>query len=78
MIELKENQEMKGLENKTSDVVYGTGVANFKAMMEALKRQGLGGAMSIEYEHGDLAHLDTAVAQCVATLDKIAAGIAEE
>ena len=68
----------KDLDDKKSDVVYGTGVANVKGMMEELKRQGFKGAMIIEYEHGDLAHLDSTIPQCVAAFDKIAAEVAGE
>ena len=68
----------KDLDDKMSDVVYGTGVANVKAMMEELKRQGFKGTLVIEYEHGDLAHLDSTIPQCVAAFDKIAAEVAKE
>jgi sugar phosphate isomerase/epimerase len=68
----------KDLDEKYSDVVYGTGVAKVKAMMEELKRQGFKGAMVIEYEHGDLAHLDATIPQCVAAFDRIAAEVAKE
>ena len=68
----------KDLNDKMSDVVYGTGVANVKAMMEELKRQGFKGTMVIEYEHGDLAHLDATIPLCVAAFDRIAAEVAKE
>lgn len=68
----------KDLDDKKSDVVYGTGIANVKGMMEELKRQGFKGLMSIEYEHGDLAHLDSTMPQCVAAFDKIAGEVAKE
>ncbi|MCX6872652.1 MAG: sugar phosphate isomerase/epimerase [Verrucomicrobia bacterium] len=68
----------KDLDDKMSDVVYGTGVANVKAMMEELKRQGFKGTMVIEYEHGDLAHLDATIPQCVAAFDRLAAAVAKE
>ena len=67
----------KDLDDKMSDVVYGTGVANVKAMMEELKRQGFKGTLVIEYEHGDLAHLDTTIPQCVAAFDRIAGEVAK-
>ena len=54
------------------------GVANVKAMMEELKRQGFKGTMVIEYEHGDLAHLDATIPLCVAAFDRIAAEVAKE
>jgi sugar phosphate isomerase/epimerase len=68
----------KDLDDKNSDVVYGTGKANVKGMMEELKRQGFHGHMNIEYEHGDLAHLDETMPKCVAAFDKIAAEVAKE
>jgi len=68
----------KDLDDKMSDVVYGTGVANVKAMMEELKRQGFKGTMIIEYEHGDLAHLDATIPQCVGAFDKLAGEVAKE
>lgn len=68
----------KDLNDKKSDVVYGTGVADVKAMMAKLKRQGFKGTMVIEYEHGNLAHLDATIPQCVAAFDKLAAEVAKE
>jgi len=68
----------KDLDDKMSDVVYGTGVANVKAMMEELKRQGFKGTMIIEYEHGDLAHLDATLPQCVTAFDQLAAEVSKE
>ena len=68
----------KDLDAKKSDVVYGTGIANVKGMMEELKRQGFRGHMNIEYEHGNLQHLDETIPQCVAAFDKIAAEVARE
>jgi sugar phosphate isomerase/epimerase len=68
----------KDLDAGYDDVVYGTGVANVKAMMEELKRQGFKGTLIIEYEHGDLAHLDTTIPQCVAAFDQIAAEVAKD
>lgn len=66
----------KDLDDKMSDVVYGTGVANVKGMMEELKRQGFKGTLVIEYEHGDLAHLDATIPQCVAAFDQLAGEVA--
>ena len=68
----------KDLDVKKTDVVYGTGVANVKGMMEELKRQGFKGAMNIEFEHGDLASLDATIPQCVAAFDNIAGEVAKE
>jgi sugar phosphate isomerase/epimerase len=67
----------KDLDEKKSDVVFGTGIANVKGMMEELKRQGFHGYMNMEYEHGDLAHLDDVMPKCVAAFDKIAAEVAK-
>lgn len=68
----------KDLDEKKADVVFGTGIANVKAMMEELKRQGFRGQMSMEYERGDLKHLDEVIPQCVAAFDKIATAVAAE
>ncbi|MEI6808104.1 MAG: sugar phosphate isomerase/epimerase [bacterium] len=68
----------KDLNDKKSDVVFGTGIANVKAMMQELKRQGFKGMMAMEYEHGDLAHLDSTMPLCVTAFDKIAAEVAKE
>ena len=68
----------KDLDDQKSDVVFGTGIANVKGMMEELKRQKFHGYMNMEYEHGDLAHLDATLPLCVAAFDKIAAEVAKE
>lgn len=68
----------KDLDAKHEDVVYGTGTGNVKGMLEELKRQGFKGHLDIEYEHGDLAHLDEVVPKCVAAFDRIAAEVAAE
>jgi len=62
----------KDLNSNKSDVVYGTGVANVQGMMAELKRQGFRGPMIIEYEHGNLAHLDDVIPKCAAAFDKLA------
>ena len=66
------SMHFKDLDNGKSDAIYGAGIADVKGMMQELKRQGFKGIMSIEYEHGDLAHLDSAIPLCVAAFDKIA------
>lgn len=58
------------------DVPWGTGRGNPKAMMAELKRQGFKGYLSIEYEYGDLKHLDANVPKCVAFFDQTAAELA--
>jgi sugar phosphate isomerase/epimerase len=59
------------------DVVWGTGRGNVKGMMEELKRQGYKGYLSIEFEYGDLKHLDANLPKCVAYFDKTAAELAK-
>ena len=68
----------KDLDEKKEDVVYGSGIANVKGMLQELKRQGFHGHLNVEYEHGDLAHLDATIPQCVAAFDKIATEISKE
>jgi len=52
------------------DVAWGTGHGNMKGMLEELKRQGYKGYLSIEYEYGDLKHLDANLPRCVEFFDK--------
>lgn len=59
------------------DVAWGTGRGNPKAMMEELKRQGFKGYLSIEFEYGNLAHLDMNLPKCVEFFDKTAAELAK-
>jgi len=61
---------------KGHDVVWGTGRGNVKGMLEELKRQGFKGYLSIEYEYGNLDHLNSSVPQCIAYFDKVAAELA--
>ena len=68
----------KDVDDQKSDVVFGTGISNIKGMMQELKRQRFHGHLNIEYEHGDLAHLDATIPLCVAAFDKIAAAVAKE
>jgi sugar phosphate isomerase/epimerase len=51
------------------DVAWGTGRGNMKGMLEELKRQGYKGYMSIEFEYGDLKHLDENLPKCVQFFD---------
>lgn len=67
----------KDLDAKNEDVVYGTGRSDVKGMMVELKRQGFHGHMNIEYEHGDLKHLDTVMPECVAAFDKLCAEVSK-
>lgn len=62
---------------KGHDVVWGTGRGNVKGMMEELKRQGFKGYLSIEYEYGNLDHLNSSVPQCIEFFDKTAGELAK-
>jgi sugar phosphate isomerase/epimerase len=52
------------------DVPWGTGVSDAKGMLAELKRQGYKGYMSIEYESGSVAELESNLPKCVAFFDK--------
>jgi sugar phosphate isomerase/epimerase len=55
------------------DVVWGTGKGDVAGMLKELKRQGYKGYLSIEYEYGDIKHLDENLPKCVAFFDKTVA-----
>jgi sugar phosphate isomerase/epimerase len=59
------------------DVVWGTGKGDVPGILAELKRQGYKGYMSIEFEYGDLEHLDTNLPKCVAFFDKTCAELAK-
>ncbi|MBY0526961.1 MAG: sugar phosphate isomerase/epimerase [Gemmataceae bacterium] len=59
------NEPVKG-----HDMPWGTGRANAKGILEELKRQNYKGYLSIEYEYGDLKHLDMNLPRCVEFFDK--------
>lgn len=59
------------------DVVWGTGRGDAKGMLTELKRQGYKGYMSIEYEYGNLKHLDENLPKCVAFFDQTMAELAQ-
>lgn len=59
------------------DVEWGTGRGNMKGMLEELKRQGYKGYLSIEFEYGDLKHLDANLPKCVAFFDKTTTELAK-
>jgi sugar phosphate isomerase/epimerase len=61
---------------KGHDVPWGTGRSDMKGIMTELKRQGFKGYLSIEYEYGDLNHLDTNLPKCVKFFDTTAAELA--
>lgn len=49
---------------------WGTGRGDAKGMLTQLKRQGYRGYLSIEYEYGDVSHLDANRPRCVAFFDQ--------
>lgn len=59
------------------DVAWGTGKGDVKGMLAELKRQGYKGYLSIEYEYGDLKHLDENLPKCVAFFDATCAEMAK-
>jgi sugar phosphate isomerase/epimerase len=59
------------------DVVWGTGRGDVKGMLTELKRQGYKGYMSIEFEYGDLAHLDANLPKCIEFFDRTTAELAK-
>jgi sugar phosphate isomerase/epimerase len=59
------------------DVVWGTGKGDVAGMLKELKRQGYKGYLSIEYEYGDIKHLDENLPKCVAFFDKTMAELSK-
>ena len=59
------------------DVAWGTGKADVKGMLTELKRQGYKGYLSIEFEYGDLKHLDENLPKCVEFFDKTTTELAK-
>jgi sugar phosphate isomerase/epimerase len=59
------------------DVAWGTGKGDPRAMLAELQRQGFRGYTSIEFEYGDLKHLDENLPKCVAFFDKVTAELAK-
>jgi sugar phosphate isomerase/epimerase len=62
---------------KAHDLPWGTGRGDAKGMLTELKRQGYKGYLSIEYEFGDVKHLDTNLPKCVAFFDQTMAELAK-
>ena len=50
-------------------MAWGTGHGDLKAQLAELKRQHYKGFLSIEYEYGDLKHLDAKLPKCVEFFD---------
>lgn len=67
----------KDLNEKNEDVVYGTGRGDVAGQLAELKKQGFKGYLVIEYERGDLAHLDATLPLCVAAFDQLCADLAK-
>jgi sugar phosphate isomerase/epimerase len=61
-----------------TDVPWGTGKSDVKAMLAELKAQGFKGVFSIEYEHGSGQALLDDIAKCIAFFDKTAAELIAE
>jgi sugar phosphate isomerase/epimerase len=62
---------------KAHDVAWGTGRGDMKGMLTELKRQGYKGYLSIEYEYGDLDHLNQNLPKCVEFFDKTIAELVQ-
>ena len=59
------------------DVPWGTGKGDAKGMLEELKRQNYKGYLSIEYESGTVADLDSNLPKCIAFFDTTLAELAK-
>jgi sugar phosphate isomerase/epimerase len=62
---------------KGHDVAWGTGKGDVVGMLTELKQQGYKGYLSIEFEFGDLKHLDENLPKCVTFFDKTMADLAK-
>ena len=63
-------KDLNEMGKNAHDVPWGTGRGDPKAMLEELKRQNYKGYLSIEYEFGDLKHLDANLPKCVEFFDQ--------
>jgi sugar phosphate isomerase/epimerase len=70
-------KDLNDFDEGAHDVVWGTGKGDVKGMLEELKKQGYKGYLSIEFEYGDLKHLDENLPKCVAFFDKTTAELAK-
>lgn len=66
-------KERAVLGERTSDLVFGTGITDTKGILDELKRQGFAGNISIEYE-ANWEHSVPDVAQCIGFVRGYAAG----
>jgi len=62
---------------KAHDLPWGTGRGDAQGMLKQLKQQGYQGYLSIEYEYGDVSHLDANLPKCVAFFDQTLAELAK-
>jgi sugar phosphate isomerase/epimerase len=62
---------------KGHDVAWGTGKGDVAGMLAELKQQGYKGYLSIEFEFGDIKHLDENLPKCVEFFDKKMAELAK-
>ena len=60
------------------DLPWGTGKGDAKGMLAELKRQGYKGYLSIEYETGSVADLESNLPQCVAFFDQTTTELAKQ
>jgi sugar phosphate isomerase/epimerase len=70
-------KDLNGFGKDVHDVEWGTGKGDVKGMLTELKRQGYKGYLSIEFEYGDLKHLDENLPKCVEYFDKTCAELAK-
>jgi sugar phosphate isomerase/epimerase len=70
-------KDLNKLGSDAHDVAWGTGKGDMKGMLAELKRQGYKGYLSIEYEYGDLEHLNANLPKCVEFFDKTVAELAK-
>ena len=59
------------------DLPWGTGKGDVQGMLTELKSQGYKGYLSIEYEYGNVKHLDENLPKCVAYFDKVTGELAK-
>ena len=62
-------KDLNEYSDRGHDVVWGTGKGDVYRMLETLKKQGYKGYLSIEFEYGDIPHLDENLPKCVLFFD---------
>jgi sugar phosphate isomerase/epimerase len=63
-------KDLNGMHLFSRDLPWGTGKGGARANLEELKRQGYQGYISIEYETGSVAELDSNLPKCIEFFDK--------